>query len=73
MDSHIYAITSYLNTKDVIKTWVKEPSKFYQTPNNTYKNKSLRKMFQYFIILCCWIYGQRRIETFLEGWVYLLH
>jgi len=35
--SHFYAITSCLRTKDVIKIWMKEPSKFHQTPNHTYR------------------------------------
>lgn len=29
MDSYFYEVTNYLSTKDVIKTWVKEPTKFH--------------------------------------------
>lgn len=73
MDSHFYVVTNYLRTKDVIKGWMKEPSKFWQTPNNGYKTKSLKKSFQYLIVLCCWIYGQKSTETFPKGWEFLLN
>lgn len=67
MDSPFYAVTSYLTTNDVIKGWVKEPSKFRQTPSNTYNTKSLKKAFKYLRVLCFRIYGQRSTETFPEG------
>lgn len=73
MDPYFYATTGYINTKDVIKMWVKEPSKFHQTYKNTYMTSSLRNMFQYLIVLCCWIYRQKNVECFLEGWVYMLY
>lgn len=69
--SHFYVVTSYLSTKDVAKGWVKEPTKFCQTPTNTYKIKYLKKDFQYLIALCCRTYGQQSTETFPEGWVFL--
>lgn len=73
MDSQFYAVTSYLSTKHIIKSWVKEPSQFYKMPINTYKTKSLRKAYQYFIVLCHWTYDQRSTQTFLEGWAFLLN
>ena len=73
MDSHFYVITSYLSTKDVIKGWAKEPSKFCQIPNNTYKTKSLRKAYQYLIVLCCRIYGHSSTKTSPESWAFLLN
>jgi len=29
MDSPLYVFNGYLNTKDIIKTWLKEPDKFH--------------------------------------------
>jgi len=66
MDSHFYAFTIYFNTKDVIKTWVKEPTKFRQTPTNTYKTRSLKKVFQYLILLCYQIKGQKSTKPSLK-------
>lgn len=58
MDSYFYVTTIYLSTKDIVKIWVKEPTKFCQTSTNTYKTKSLRRAYQLLIVLCCRIYGQ---------------
>jgi len=58
MDSFFYATHSVMNTRDIVKCWLKESSKFRQTPNHVYKIKSLRKAYQFLIIFSYRIYGQ---------------
>lgn len=72
MDSLFYAAHSYVNTRDIIKHWVKEPSKFKQTPTHACKTKSLGKAYQFLIIFSCRIYRQKSTKTFREGWEILL-
>lgn len=73
MDSYFYATNNYVGMKNVVEVWVKEPSKFRQTTTNTYNIKYHRRDYQLLIILACIIYGQKSIETFLEGWEILLN
>lgn len=73
MDSYFYATNIYMSTKDIVKGWVKEPSKFQQTTTNTYKTKSFRRAYQLLVILACNFYSQQSTETFPEGWEVLLN
>jgi len=72
MDSYFYVKTKCLNTKDIVKEWVKEPTKFCSTPTNTYKTKYLRSYYHLLIFLCCRIYYQQSTETFPKGPAFLM-
>lgn len=72
MDSLFYATHIYVNTRDIFKHWMKEISKFRQTPTHVYKTKSLRKSYQLLVIFAYKIHGSQSMETFLEGWEFLL-
>lgn len=61
-----------LETSSNIGRWVKEMSRFRQTPNHVYKTKYLRKAYHFLIIFACRIYGQESTIFFCEGWVVLL-
>ena len=67
MDALFYATHNFVNTRDIIKRWVKEPFKFRETPNHVYNTKSLRKAYQSLTIFACWLYGQERMKTFLKN------
>jgi len=43
MNSFFYATNIYVNTRDIVKGWVKYPSKFQYKHTHSYKKKSLRK------------------------------
>jgi len=58
MDSLFHATHIYVNTRYIVKGWVKETSKFWQIPTHVYKKKSLRKAYQLLVILSCKIHGQ---------------
>lgn len=53
MDALFYAPNNNVNTRDIIKCWVKELSKFILTPNHDYKTKSIKKAYQLLIIFSC--------------------
>jgi len=72
MDALFYATHNFVNTRDIIKPWVKEPLKFKATPNHVYKTKLLRKAYRFLIIFACRLYGKESIDTFLENWVVVL-
>lgn len=72
-DSYFYAIKRYMSTKDIVKGWLKEPSKFQHTPTNTYKTQSLKRAYKLLVILGWKIYSQQSTKTFSEGWVVLLN
>ena len=57
MDTLFYATHNIVNARDIVKRWVKEPSKFRVTPNHVYKTKSLRKAQQFLIIFASRLYG----------------
>ena len=65
MDPLFYAPHNNVNTRYIIKHWVKELSKFKSTPNHVYKTKSLRKAYQLLIIFACGLSGQESTNTFL--------
>ena len=72
MESLFYATHSYVNARYIVKCWVKETLKFWQTPTHVYMAKSLRKAYQILVIFACKIYGQESTGTFPEGWAVLL-
>ena len=60
------------NSKDILKNWVKEPTRFRLTPNQIYKTKILWKAYQYLVIFSCPLYGQESTKTFPHIWVIAL-
>jgi len=72
MDTLFYATNIFVNTRDIMKHWVKEPSKFRWTPKHVYNTKSLKKAYQLLIIFAYRIYGQESTKTFPQGWVVTL-
>jgi len=60
------------NSKDIMKNWLKELTRFRITPNQIYKSKILWKAYQYLVIFPCRLYGQGSIETFPQSWVIAL-
>ena len=73
LDSRLYVSWSYLNAKEVNKSWWKKLMKFCQNPNSTYKTKSRIIVYHYLMVMCCRVYGQRSIESFPKGWIYMLY
>ena len=72
MDTLSYATHSFLSTRDIVKKWVKEFSKFRMTLNHVYKIKFVKKAYQFLIIFACQLYGQESMKTFPENWVVVL-
>lgn len=72
MDALLYTPNNSMNTRDILKHWVREPSKFRMEPNQIYKTKALRKAYQFLVILTCCLYGQGSTETFPQSWVAML-
>lgn len=72
MDALFYTHNNNVNTKDILKHWIREPSKFRTTPNQVYKTKLLRKACQLLIIFSCRLYGQESTKTFPESQVIVL-
>lgn len=60
------------NSRDIMKNWVKDPTRFKMTPNHIYKTKILQKENQYLVIFACRLYGQESMETFPQSWVIAL-
>lgn len=60
------------NSRDILKDWVKEPTRFRMTPNQIYKTKILWKMYQYLVIFACRLSAQARTEIFPQSWVIVL-
>lgn len=56
MDALFYTPNNNVNTRNIMKCWVKEPLKFRSTPNQVYKTKSLRKVDQLLIIFAFRLY-----------------
>lgn len=63
---------SSANSRDMLKNWVKEPTRFGMTPNQIYKTKILWKVYQYLVIFSRRLYGQESTETFPQSWVITL-
>jgi len=61
-----------VNSRDILKSWVKEPATLRTTPILVYKTKILLKTYQYLVIFSCQLYGQENIETFPQSWVIVL-
>ena len=72
MDALFFTPNNNVNSRDILKHWVKEPSKLMKTPNQVYKTKSLRKSYQILVIFACHLYGQDSTETFSQSWVVML-
>lgn len=73
MDALFFTLNNNLNSRDIMKHWVKEPSKFRTTPNQVYKMKSLRKFYQQLVIFACHLYGQESTSmTFPQSCVFML-
>ena len=60
------------NSRDILRNWVKEPTRFRLTPDQIYKMKILRKAYQYLVIFACRLSGQACTETFHQIWVIAL-
>lgn len=58
-----------VNSRHVLKCWVKEPSKFETTPNQVYKTRSLWKAYLLLVTFACCRYGQESTRTFPQSWV----
>ena len=59
-------------SRNILKNWVKEPAWFRLTPNNIYKTKIFRKVYQYLVIFSYRLYGQTSTETFPLSWAIAL-
>ena len=66
----LYTPKSNVNTRDIMKHWVKEPSKFGSTPNRVYKTKSSERPANSWSSLhvACTIKRARRIFRRI-GWL----
>ena len=53
MEKPFSKLSSSANSRDILKSWVKEPAKFRTTPNLVYKMKILQKAHQYLVIFAC--------------------
>jgi len=69
MDALFFTPNNNLNSRDIFKHWVKEPSKLTTTPNEVHKKKSLKKAYQLLVIFTCCLYGKESMETFPQSWV----
>ena len=63
---------SSANFRDILKNWVKEPTRFKMKPDQIYKTNILQKAYQYLVIFSCRLYGQESMETFPHSWVIVL-
>ena len=72
METPFNILSSNANSRDILKIWVKESAKFRMTPNQIYKTKILRKVYQYLVSFSCYLYGQESMETFPQSWVIAL-
>ena len=64
--------SSNANSRDILKSWIKDPARFRMTPNQIYKTKILWKVYQYLVIFACQLYGQESMETLPQSWVIVL-
>ena len=48
---------SSANSRDILKSWVKEPTKFRTTPSQVYKTKILWNAYEFLVIFACHLYG----------------
>lgn len=68
----LFMHNSNVNTRDILKHWVKETLNFRMSLNHVYKMSLLRKAYQLVVIFACHLYGQDSKETFLQIWVVML-
>lgn len=52
------------NSRDILKSWVKEPAKFRTILSLVYKMKIPWKAYQYLVMFSWHLYGQERKNTF---------
>jgi len=64
MDAPFTRPSSSEKSKDILKSWVKEPSKFRTTLNQIYKPRILQKEYHLLVIFTCLLYGQESTKTF---------
>ena len=67
MDTPFKRTNNNENSKEILKIWVKESSKFRMTPNQVYKIRILQKAYQFFVIFACCLYAQESTKTFLQS------
>lgn len=72
MDAPFTNPNSSANSRDILKSWVREPTKFRTTPNQVYKTKILRKAYQFLVVFACCLYNQESTKTFSQSWVVVL-
>ena len=72
MDAAFTKTSSSANSRDILKSWVKESSKLRTMPRLVYKTMILRKAYQYLVIFACFLYSQESTETFPQSWVITL-
>ena len=72
MDVPFYTPNGITNTRDILKHWVKEPTKLGTTSNQIYMTKTLRSAYQFLFIFACHLYGQGSTKTFPQSWVAML-
>lgn len=58
MDALFFTPNVNVNNRDIMKHWVKYPSKFRMTHKQVYKMKLLRKDYQLLVIFTYHLYGQ---------------
>jgi len=61
-----YTIWFDINTSDIIKSWCREPAKLLHCPSTIYLSMILRDVYQYLIVMCCRLHGQKNVEVFEE-------
>lgn len=72
MDTPFTRPSNNANSRDILKRWMKKPSKFTKTPSQVYKMRILWKACQLLVIFACRLYGQESAITFPGSWVILL-
>jgi len=61
------------SSKEILKPWWQEPSKFGKKPDGIYKTKMLRRVYQYLMEMSYRIYGQENLEFFEEKQFYMVY
>lgn len=72
MDTPFTRPINSANSRNILKSWVKETSKFRMKPSQVYKKMILQKAYQHLVIFSFHLYGQESIEIFPQSWVIVL-
>lgn len=72
-NTHLYVTWENINTKEIIKSRCQELARFCDRPSTIYPNRTLKKVCQVLIAMCCGLHVSKNEEIFKENRIFFLN